>query len=95
MKNRCALSLNLLFLFILLFGIVYDARSAQNPEEAKNELERMGVKYSEDVFFEKVKAGDVKAVKLFLERGMPTDVREKTEGGDTALQLQLIKDMGK
>jgi ankyrin repeat protein len=42
----------------------------RTSEESRKELEELGIEYNEESFIEKIKKGDSRAVKLFLEAGM-------------------------
>ena len=55
------------------------------PDEARGALERMGIDFSEESFFERVEKGNTRAVKLFLAAGMKANVKNKA--GETALIL--------
>ena len=70
-----------------------NAISAENPSEARKELKQMGVEYTEQQYATSAGAGDMTAVKLFLEAGMDVNA-----GGGAALglsagrgQLEMVK----
>jgi ankyrin repeat protein len=67
-----------LFIFVILFIIFSSCgKSGSSPEEARIKLGQMGIKYSTDSFFQKVKENDVLAVKLFLDAGMNPKAKNK------------------
>jgi uncharacterized protein len=55
---------------------------AQNPIEARKELKQMAIEYTEQQFATSAGAGDMIAVKLFLDAGMDVNA-----GGGAALGL--------
>lgn len=59
------------------------AGATLTEEEARRELEKRKLKYTEDEFVERARMGNRDAVKLFLAAGMNADARNK--GGQTAL----------
>jgi hypothetical protein len=66
---------------------------AGNPAEARKELKQMGVEYTEQQFATSAGAGDLTAVKLFLDAGMDVNA-----GGGAALglsagrgQIEMVK----
>jgi ankyrin repeat protein len=64
---------------IILLCCIFNScgQSSPNPEEARIKLAQMNIKYNENSFFEKVKEGDVVAVKLFLRAGMDPNLKNK------------------
>lgn len=68
----------------LLFAFVFlsNAAFAGNPIEAREELKKIGVEYTEQQFAKSAGAGDMTAVKLFLDAGMDVNA-----GGGAALGL--------
>ena len=73
-KVRC------IFLIFLLLALVACGNS---QESARLKLGQMNVKYSEDSFVERVRDGDLLAVKLFLQSGMNPNASNKD--GESAL----------
>ena len=58
----------------------YDGRigyfSYMNPGEARDKIKSLGLEYSQDNFLKYVQSGDHELVELFLDAGMPSDVRD-------------------
>jgi hypothetical protein len=46
-----------------------------NCEDARKKIEALGIGYSEDNFFKYVQSGDREVVELFLDAGLPSDIR--------------------
>lgn len=70
-------------LVVITIPLLLLARCGKSRDAARGELAQKGISYSEDVFLEKVKHGEVETVKLFLAAGMNADVKDQK--GDTAL----------
>lgn len=77
--------------FFALFGV--NVAFAENPVEARKELKQMGIEYTEQQFATSAGAGDMTAVKLFLDAGMNVNA-----GGGAALglsagrgQIEMVK----
>ena len=67
--------------------------AAATPVEARKEIKQMGIEYTEQQFATSAGAGDMTAVKLFLEAGMDVNA-----GGGAALglaagrgQIEMVK----
>lgn len=75
-------------LVVITIPVVLLARCGKSRDAARGELAQKGIPYSEDVFLEKVKRGDVETIKLFLAAGMNADVRDQK--GDTALMDAIV-----
>jgi len=78
-------------LFIALFGA--HSSFAADPVEARKEIKQMGIEYTEQQFATSAGAGDMTAVKLFLDAGMDVN-----SGGGAALgvsagrgQIAMVK----
>lgn len=68
-------------LFILVFTsftlmLTYSA-SGLTPEQAKIELKKMNIEYTESEFLYRAKSGDTTAVSLFLDAGMNPNAKDK------------------
>ena len=72
---------------LVLAPLMLVARCSRSREAARRELEQKGIAYSDAVFFESAKRGEVNTVKLFLAAGMNPDMRN--EKGDTVLMNAL------
>jgi uncharacterized protein len=77
--------------FLVLFGS--NVAIAENSVEARKELKQMGVEYTEQQFATSAGAGDMTAVKLFLDAGMDVN-----SGGGAAIglsagrgQIEMVK----
>lgn len=57
--------------------------TGMTPEEARRELEKQKIPYTEEEFIERARRGNARAVKLFLAAGMNVDARDRS--GQTAL----------
>ncbi|HEY0378629.1 MAG TPA: ankyrin repeat domain-containing protein [Pyrinomonadaceae bacterium] len=55
------------------------------PEEARRELEKRNISYTEEEFIERARRGNASAVRLFLAAGMNVDARDRE--GRTALMV--------
>jgi ankyrin repeat protein len=66
----------------LIASFAFSAACSSPAAKAKGELERKGLEFSTPVFLERVKAGDIGVIKLFLSAGMSPDA---AGGGYTAL----------
>lgn len=66
--------------FLALFGV--NVTCAENSVEARKDLKQMGLEYTEQQFATSAGAGDMTAVKLFLDAGMDVNA-----GGGAALGL--------
>lgn len=79
---------------VLLFSsVMVNACFAGDPIEARKALKQMGVEYTEQQFATSAGAGDMTAVKLFLDAGMDVNA-----GGGAALglaagrgQIEMVK----
>jgi len=78
-------------LFTALFGA--HGSFAADPVEARKEIKQMGIEYTEQQFATSAGAGDMTAVKLFLDAGMDVN-----SGGGAALgvsagrgQIAMVK----
>ncbi|MBM4302167.1 MAG: hypothetical protein FJ121_11715 [Deltaproteobacteria bacterium] len=60
-----------------LFGIVFIMLSGQGPEGARTKLLEMNIPFNEQVFFERIYAGDVFIVELFLNAGVSPNLKDK------------------
>jgi len=83
--------------FLILFGTIIIALasftdatknllsliSKQNPEEARMEINKLGLEFTPEVFIKSAKNNDEKAIKLFLVAGMDPDLTNKN--GNSAL----------
>jgi ankyrin repeat protein len=67
---------------VIIASFVLSPACSSPAAKAKGELTRRGFRFSVPVFLERVKAGDIEAVKLFLSAGMSPDA---SDGGYTAL----------
>lgn len=76
-----------LILFIISIIGISACRSAE--EDAKSKLGERSIAFTESGFFQSVRSGDAEAVRLFLEAGMPPDVKLKRE---TALTVAANRD---
>ena len=66
-----------------LFALFWaNVSSAAAPVEARKEIKQMGIEYTEQQFATSAGAGDMTAVKLFLDAGMDVNA-----GGGSALGL--------
>lgn len=92
--------LSSLVLCLLTFG----CNSTLSPEEARKELGRMNVQYSEDSYLTAAKNGDLTSVDLFLKSGMPVDARDSraytvynylgtAPNDDTAISIRVRLDL--
>ena len=77
--------------FLVLLGS--NVAFAENSVEARKELKQMGVEYTEQQFATSAGAGDMTAVKLFLDAGMDVN-----SGGGAAIglsagrgQIEMVK----
>ena len=69
---------------LLLVGLLVTLGACQkSPEEARHELEQMGIKYSPTAFVTAARNSDLLAVEFFLLAGMNPDAQD--EAGITAL----------
>ncbi|MDE2737192.1 MAG: ankyrin repeat domain-containing protein [Gemmatimonadota bacterium] len=59
------------------------------PEAARSVLDERGIAYTPASFFERVRAGDVSAVRLFIAAGMDIHVRD--DDGTTALNVAALE----
>ena len=80
-----------LWVFFALFSV--NASFAEDSAEARKQLKQMGVEYTEQQFATSAGAGDMTAVKLFLDAGMNVNA-----GGGAALgvasgrgQTEMVK----
>ena len=60
-----------------------EASPASSEREARSALDEQGIDFTQYAFFERVKAGDVSAVRLFIAAGM--DINAQNNRGDMAL----------
>ena len=60
------------------------------PEEARSALNDRGIAYTPASFFERIRAGDVSAVRMFIAAGMDIHVRD--DDGTTALNVAAWED---
>ena len=77
----------------ILILFLANMASAATPVEARKEIKQMGIEYTEQQFATSAGAGDMTAVKLFLEAGMDVNA-----GGGAALglaagrgQIEMVK----
>ena len=71
---------------IILFAVIFILSACNNnPKQAKKELEKRGIKFSEESFLKCQQTADTKTVKLFLDSGI--DINAKNNSGQTALML--------
>lgn len=82
---RHALKLTPSFLFVFL---VMTACSSGNSSQAREELARLNVEYSDANFIENARQGNADVVHHFLDAGMNTEV--KTREGQTALMVAAL-----
>ena len=69
---------------LLLVGLLVTLGACQkSPEEARHELDQMGIKYSPTAFVTAARNSDLLAVEFFLLAGMNPDAQD--EAGITAL----------
>jgi len=61
---------------VLLLALLMGCSNSLSSEEARKELGRMNIPYSEQSFIESAKNGDSVAVNLFLTAGMNSNVRD-------------------
>ena len=62
----------------------------QTPKEARSALNEQGIAYTLASFFERIRAGDVSAVRLFITAGM--DINAQDDDGRTALSFAAQED---
>lgn len=84
MREKYEISLFLLFIFSSVFFAC-----GETPEKARKELSIMGIKFSEEVFIDRVKHGDIVVVRLFLKAGMNPNVKDNN--GMRCLVWSIIK----
>ena len=72
-----------LFLGLLLTVVLFAEGWSQGPEEARAQLQQMGVEYNEASFIQRATRGDLAAVRLFLAAGMNPNAKDAL--GRTAL----------
>ena len=60
--------------FIAISVLLLIVACAKSPEDARKELGRLGIQYSEEAFIKSSENGDTLAVKLFLDTGMKRDI---------------------
>lgn len=77
----------LLMVFVSLALLLAFTAYGLTPEEAKQELKKMNIEFSESEFLYRTKAGDTTAVSLFLDAGMNPNTRDKY--GWTALMYTV------
>jgi uncharacterized protein len=77
-SHHRVLSAVIMFLILSMANIA----NAADPVEARKDLKQMGVEYTEQQFATSAGAGDMTAVKLFLDAGMDVNA-----GGGAALGL--------
>ncbi len=77
----------------ILILFLANMAAAATPVEARKEIKQMGIEYTEQQFATSAGAGDMTAVKLFLEAGMDVNA-----GGGAALglaagrgQIEMVK----
>src|SRR5687767_15857726 len=80
-------ALKLTPLFLVLF-LVMTACSSGNSSQAREELARLNVEYSDGNFIENARQGNADVVHHFLDAGMNTEV--KTRDGQTALMVAAL-----
>ena len=91
-RRYCALSTVFAALaFLILSGATVS--SAADPVQARKDIKEMGIEYTEQQFSTSAGAGDMTAVKLFLDAGMDVN-----SGGGAAIglaagrgQLEMVK----
>jgi len=91
---RCNNSLSLVIAALVFFALLkVNVTFAEDPVGARKELKQMGVEYTEQQFATSAGAGDMTAVKLFLDAGMNVNA-----GGGAALglaagrgQIEMVK----
>jgi ankyrin repeat protein len=86
-KYKFTIIVPLMLLSSLIFGC--GKSEDRTPDQARLELAKMNIKYSEASFIDRVKEGDSLAVKLFLLTGMSPNAKD--EQGGTALIWAIIK----
>ncbi|MBO8138709.1 MAG: ankyrin repeat domain-containing protein [Desulfotomaculum sp.] len=76
------------FLLAALSLVILTA-CGEKPEDARHELEKKNIEYSEKAFLEQAHSGKTENVKLFVQAGMKTDVKD--HNGNTALMLAALE----
>lgn len=80
---RSNISLSIVISILAFFTVLAgDITFAKTPADARKDLKQMGIEYTEQIFASSAGAGDMTAVKLFLDAGMDVNA-----GGGAALGL--------
>ena len=74
---------------LLLISILSLSACGQSPEDARKELGKMNIPYSEDSFIQSSANGDMMAVKLFLAAGMNVNAGDGGALGKSAEQCRI------
>ena len=92
-RRHCRIIFSVMAILLVLILTWENRASAADPAGARKEITQIGLEYTEQQFAKSAGAGDMTAVKLFLDAGMDVNA-----GGGAALglsagrgQLEMVK----
>lgn len=80
--------MKILFIVSTLFSLLVGC--GRSPEDARKELGQMGIKYDEVTFLERAAAGDLIAVRLFVESGMNVNTIVDVNPGGRVIEYAAL-----
>jgi ankyrin repeat protein len=75
--------------YVVAVFLCFVLACASEEEKSRQQLDRMGIAYSESSYLEKVQSGDIDAINLFIKAGMRPDSRD--DNGNTGIILATKK----